>query len=160
MATLMSVATAIMWLAIGTAIGLAYPRMATRWRRSLAESPRGSAQPGGCTNENGIPAGKSHQGVTIRACVGSCAVATAQQGHRYLAGKAPQLPLPGCDARNCSCRYERHVDRRAKRERRSERHGQLGNIDSRPDRAERRVADDDDRRGAPEFETQAYFNDY
>jgi len=86
-------------------------------------------------------------------------VATAQQGHRYLAGQAPQLPLPGCDARNCGCRYERHGDRRAKDERRIG-IGQFGNIDPRSNRKERRLADDDDRRGAPEFETQAYFNDY
>jgi len=93
MATFMSVATALMWIAIGTAIGLAYPRMAERWRRSSPGLTRQTAVRGGCSNAKSLSDEESHQGVTIRACAGSCAVATAQQGHRYLAGKAPQLPL-------------------------------------------------------------------
>jgi hypothetical protein len=31
---------------------------------------------------------------------------------RFLSGEAPQIPLPGCDAAHCSCRYVHHKDRR------------------------------------------------
>ena len=31
---------------------------------------------------------------------------------RFLPGEAPGIPVPGCDAAQCSCRYVRHEDRR------------------------------------------------
>jgi hypothetical protein len=33
-------------------------------------------------------------------------------GKRFLPGEAPEIPLPGCDAAKCSCRYVHHADRR------------------------------------------------
>jgi hypothetical protein len=31
---------------------------------------------------------------------------------RFLSGTAPAIPVPGCDAAKCSCRYVHHEDRR------------------------------------------------
>jgi hypothetical protein len=31
---------------------------------------------------------------------------------RFLSGTAPEIPVPGCDAAECSCRYVHHKDRR------------------------------------------------
>ena len=31
---------------------------------------------------------------------------------RHLSGTAPEIPVAGCDAAKCSCRYVHHVDRR------------------------------------------------
>jgi hypothetical protein len=31
---------------------------------------------------------------------------------RFLPGEAPAVPLPGCDAAKCTCRYVHHDDRR------------------------------------------------
>jgi hypothetical protein len=43
-----------------------------------------------------------------------CDVARAMEGDRFLAKNAPQLPLYDCTERDeCSCRYVKHVDRRA-----------------------------------------------
>jgi hypothetical protein len=33
---------------------------------------------------------------------------------RFLSAEAPRLPLQGCDAAVCECRYRHHQDRRAK----------------------------------------------
>lgn len=34
-------------------------------------------------------------------------------GLRLLSGEAPALPLPDCDQRDCSCRFEHYTDRRS-----------------------------------------------
>jgi hypothetical protein len=51
--------------------------------------------------------------VTIEAGPGRCAQAEAILGRRFLAKEAPPLPLPGCDAQNCQCRYKHLEDRRS-----------------------------------------------
>ena len=51
--------------------------------------------------------------VTIGRGEPSCVAALKTRGMRYLAREAPQLPLPGCDAATCKCRYRHHEDRRA-----------------------------------------------
>ena len=49
------------------------------------------------------------------------------QTQRFLAVRAPALPVPGCDRKKCECRYIRHADRRAPGDRRDAfgRHGGL-----------------------------------
>lgn len=42
----------------------------------------------------------------------ACAVARRLDGLRFLADKAPRLPLPGCAAERCSCVYAHYDDRR------------------------------------------------
>jgi hypothetical protein len=42
----------------------------------------------------------------------ACAEAYALRDRRFLSREAPVLPLPGCNASPCECRYEHHDDRR------------------------------------------------
>ena len=57
--------------------------------------------------------------VSIRPGVFACNAARELEGQRFLSGSAPRIPLPGCDASDCSCRFSHHADRRAGDDRRS-----------------------------------------
>jgi hypothetical protein len=57
--------------------------------------------------------------VSIRLSKNACAAAEDLSDQRFLATKAPMLPLPGCDADECTCRFEHHEDRRSRKDRRS-----------------------------------------
>ena len=50
----------------------------------------------------------------VEVCAGEPACQSAGQlgNVRYLSGQAPGLPLAGCDAQVCACRYIHHDDRR------------------------------------------------
>lgn len=61
----------------------------------------------------------SYHAVSIKFGKDACAAAKSMTGHRYLATEAPRLPLPGCDAAVCECRFTHHKDRRSGRDRRS-----------------------------------------
>ncbi len=50
--------------------------------------------------------------VVIAASAGACAAAQACKGKRFLSSEAPMLPLAGCDARRCDCKYRHYDDRR------------------------------------------------
>jgi hypothetical protein len=50
--------------------------------------------------------------VAIVAAADSCAASKACKDRRFLSGEAPRLPLPGCDAACCDCKYRHFVDRR------------------------------------------------
>jgi hypothetical protein len=50
--------------------------------------------------------------VTIAAPVSACAAAHGCKGKRYLSREAPRLPLAGCDASVCECKYRHFPDRR------------------------------------------------
>lgn len=82
-------------------------------------------------------------GVEIRLRLDACDAARALEGQRFLAKDAPLLPLPGCDAHRCSCRFAKLADRRTD-DRRFE-HGGLGaalyNDDDRRAKRERRAAE-------------------
>ena len=52
-----------------------------------------------------------YSAVSIR-CAGSCEAAQRVKGQRFLGDEAPALPLEGCSADTCHCRYVHHVDRR------------------------------------------------
>ena len=40
-------------------------------------------------------------------------------GRPFLSGVAPRIPLPGCDANECRCKFVHHSDRRPREGRRS-----------------------------------------
>lgn len=42
-----------------------------------------------------------------------CAASKQVKGKRFLCTEAPKLPLPGCNAAQCNCRYKHFSDRRA-----------------------------------------------
>lgn len=71
-------------------------------------------QPG----RHGAAAPTLYHAVTISPCRGACSRARALWNIRYLSKEAPRLPLSGCDARPCHCRYLHYDDRRTE-ERRS-----------------------------------------
>ena len=52
-----------------------------------------------------------YSAVSIR-CAGPCEAALSVKGQRFLGSEAPALPLQGCSAETCQCRYVHHVDRR------------------------------------------------
>ena len=56
--------------------------------------------------------------VSIQIAEGVCSAAKEIHGERFLAAAAPRLPLPGCDAAECKCRFIHHADRRSGIERR------------------------------------------
>lgn len=45
--------------------------------------------------------------------VTACSAVKALAGHRFLSGQAPQLPVPGCTAARCTCKFVHFEDRRA-----------------------------------------------
>ncbi|HWM29280.1 MAG TPA: hypothetical protein VNQ14_12535 [Woeseiaceae bacterium] len=57
--------------------------------------------------------------VSIRPGAFACKAARELEGERFLSGTAPRIPLPDCDASDCSCRFAHHDDRRAGDDRRS-----------------------------------------
>jgi hypothetical protein len=59
--------------------------------------------------------------VTISRGPQACQVARSCGTRRWLSSQAPRLPMPGCDAKNCECRYRHFQDRRAKPRRQMDR---------------------------------------
>jgi hypothetical protein len=50
--------------------------------------------------------------VSIALGARACGKARGLNRVRFLSNEAPTLPLEGCDARTCTCRYRHHEDRR------------------------------------------------
>lgn len=61
----------------------------------------------------------THHAVSIAPGNGCCQAAHQMTGRRFLSAEAPQVPLPGCSAKSCTCRYVHHEDRRSKPVRRN-----------------------------------------
>ena len=61
----------------------------------------------------------TYHAVSIKFAKEACTAAKALTGERFLATEAPRLPLPGCDAERCECRFTHHADRRSGKDRRS-----------------------------------------
>lgn len=61
-----------------------------------------------------------YHAVSVIPGVVSCAAAHRFTGQRFLSRLAPKLPLPTCDAVQCTCRFKHHKDRRAGPRRRGE----------------------------------------
>lgn len=60
-----------------------------------------------------------YHAVSLRYSSSACDAAKAMTGRRFLAGAAPRLPLPDCDALECRCGFAHHSDRRSGDDRRS-----------------------------------------
>lgn len=112
----------VAWVVLGLALGLGSPFlfMQLQRRRDLARA--------GARGAEAMPAARRAQlarprnpfaAVTIRPCAESpCAAVLKMHNTRYLAVRAPRLPVPGCDRANCGCGYVRHADRRTPGDRR------------------------------------------
>ncbi len=67
-----------------------------------------------------VPPRKSYHAVEIVAGDDCCELVRRYTGKRFLSGEAPVVPLQGCDAGECLCRYIHHADRRKKDRRTSD----------------------------------------
>jgi hypothetical protein len=65
------------------------------------------------------PATEPFHAVSIKPGQKCCEAARQFGQHRFLSSKAPRLPLPGCSAVECTCRYTHFSDRRAGFDRRA-----------------------------------------
>lgn len=105
-----------LWVIAGAILGLASPLMLRQLQRRR-EAVRGSApagRPSGRSRAETARPRNPFAAVSIRPDIESpCDAVTKTNGQRYLAVKAPPLPVPGCDRRTCGCRYVRYADRRA-----------------------------------------------
>ena len=61
----------------------------------------------------------AYHAVSIKLGPRACAAAQNISGQRFLSSEAPQLPLPDCDADECTCHFAHHDDRRSGKDRRS-----------------------------------------
>lgn len=61
----------------------------------------------------------AYHAVSIKFDQKACDAARELSGRRFLASAAPRLPLSGCDAAECQCRFAHHSDRRTGKDRRS-----------------------------------------
>ena len=57
--------------------------------------------------------------VSIQFAPNACQAAKDMEGRRFLSSAAPKIPLPGCDAETCQCKFKHHSDRRARSDRRN-----------------------------------------
>lgn len=84
----------------------------------------------------------AYHAVSIKFGRDACAAAKSLTGHRFLANEAPRLPLSGCDAEICECRFTHHKDRRSGKDRRSPfGKGSIGGGTGRFDRERRERSD-------------------
>jgi len=63
--------------------------------------------------------GTEYHAVSIKPGAYACSQANEIAGERFLATKAPELPLEGCMSSNCECHFVHHDDRRSSKDRRS-----------------------------------------
>jgi len=83
-----------------------------RLRRGAGKETRPAAEAGSS------PTAEYHA-VSIKIGGMACVAAKQLTGQRFLSTKAPRLPLPGCTAADCNCRFVHHKDRRSGKDRRS-----------------------------------------
>lgn len=76
------------------------------WMRNRPEA----GKPRGASRKRSAPGGPRL--VQLRAGPGACSLARQQAGRVYQGAEQPRLPLPGCRADQCLCRFEGIVERR------------------------------------------------
>lgn len=109
--------TTVMWVTMGVMLGVISPFLLVRLRRRRAAGESGRP-PRLSRKESGRPS-NPFAAVSIRPSAESpCAAVKKMHHQRFLAVRAPSLPVAGCDQKKCGCRYLRHSDRRARSERR------------------------------------------
>lgn len=86
---------------------LALGAVALWWHLRRERPTPGGARAGGHGRR---PA--DYRAVEVRFQKNACDAVKRMAGKRYLGREAPEIPLPGCDAASCACRYVHHEDRR------------------------------------------------
>ena len=87
----------------------------TGFARFAPRSGRPGLQGGGPKAATARP----YSAVTVRPGLFACERVAPLIGRRMLEKDAPVLPVPGCDARTCDCRFEKFADRRSGDDRRT-----------------------------------------
>ena len=111
-------------------------------RRSAQENVR----PAPRNNPLSAQSNKFHA-VSIKYSQNACQAARDMEGRRFLSSAAPRIPLPECDAMECSCKFVHHKDRRAGKDRRNPWGQGLGSTGTGNYRQEQRGGSD--RRASP-----------
>jgi hypothetical protein len=70
----------------------------------------------------------------------ACQAVVKLNGQKWLSAQAPQLPVKGCEAKQCDCRYRHHADRRS-----ADRRETSGLVSGPPKQGERRTGQVDRR---------------
>jgi hypothetical protein len=134
--------SALTWIFLGVGVGLISPFMVLQLQRHRAAARIGMSP--AQAPADALPPRNPFAGVAIRPCRESpCAAVTALADKRFLAVRAPALPVPGCDRTTCNCRYVRFADRRAPDDRR-EAYARFGGF--KPNSGTNRRIRNDDRR--------------
>jgi hypothetical protein len=80
-------------------------------------TPAGNSRPDERRTPGAKPSANFHA-VSIKFTNKACDAAKEMAGRRFLSGTAPRIPLPNCDALECSCKFVHHQDRRSGDDRR------------------------------------------
>jgi hypothetical protein len=81
-------------------------------RNAPAATPTQAPRPGAAPKQL-PPRVNAYQAVEVVPCLKSCDAAREVSGTRFLARRAPALPLGICDRKaECTCRFRKHDDRR------------------------------------------------
>lgn len=131
-----------MKLLVGIFVLLLLVGVVVRMRRREPAAPPAKTRVGPAA----LGATSKFHAVGIRPGPNSCAAAKSLQGQRFLSDAAPHIPLAGCNASSCRCRFVHFTDRRSGEDRRSPFPATIG-IETGIHRKEQRQADGDRRRG-------------
>ncbi|MYM64261.1 hypothetical protein [Pseudomaricurvus sp. HS19] len=106
-----------MKIIIGVAVLLLAAFLFFRNNRSVAGSHGRTVRPGASLNPKSgraQPAPRPYRATSIVPGTNACGAVAELQETRFLdaQGATPALPLEGCDAGSCQCRYAHHTDRR------------------------------------------------
>ncbi|MCC7489077.1 MAG: hypothetical protein IT485_05460 [Gammaproteobacteria bacterium] len=105
------------WIVMGVAIGVLTPFLVVQYQRRRDLVRAGPVAP--AARRDLSRPGNPFAAVSVRPCADHpCKAVLAMAGTRYLAVRAPTLPVAGCDHRSCGCRFVRHADRRTSGDRR------------------------------------------
>lgn len=107
------------WILVGLLLGLGTPFLLLQFQRRR-DVARATVVSGAMTRREAARPANPFAAVSVQpGGERPCKAVLDGQGVRYLAVRAPGLPLPGCDrGKSCGCRYVRHADRRTPGDRR------------------------------------------
>ena len=108
------------WVILGVALGVASPFMFMQLQRRRDVARAGGGSLSRAQRAEIARPKNPFAAVSIRPCAENPCAAVLDMHHiRFLALRAPSLPVPGCDRQKCGCRYIRHADRRSPGDRRN-----------------------------------------
>lgn len=109
--------------------------------RNRSPASRASAAEESCAAQPPVSrkrADSNFRSLGIDAAVNCCQRAKNAAGQRYLIGLAPKLPIAGCNAEQCNCKYIHFADRRGGYGNRRSLGSMKKNLTESGDRGERR----------------------